>query len=343
MVWAKFDVLMWWRQGRDFPPLITTDPTTESSTTAGILPEAQILFGGNRVGTDMQGGGRIDWGFYWDPRQCFGIGMRTFGTGKDAYVYNVNSNNEPVLAIPFRDLSAGANDALLVAYPGLRNGEINVSGNSSLISNDVYGRILLCRDCITRLDFITGWQYARVVDDIQLNTSSTVTETGGNIPVGTVSTTIDSFRAHNEFNGAILGLEWQRYCGVWTMNVLTRMSIGNMHETIFIDGSSRIAVPGQTPINNTGGVLTAASNIGRQTRDEFTAITELGFNLSYRFAPCTELRIGYSFLYWNDILSAGSAIDPTIGTAGGTTRPQFEFKHSDYWVQGINLGLTREF
>src|SRR5262245_54638831 len=45
LVWAKFDVLLWWRQGRDFPPLVTTDPISESSTTAGILPDASILFG----------------------------------------------------------------------------------------------------------------------------------------------------------------------------------------------------------------------------------------------------------------------------------------------------------
>jgi hypothetical protein len=90
-------------------------------------------------------------------------------------------------------------------------------------------------------------------------------------------------------------------------------------------------------------VLTAASNIGSRSRDEFTAITEIGVNLAYRFAPCTQLRVGYSFLYWNDILSAGSGIDSTLGTAGGTTRPEFRFRHSDYWVQGINLGITREF
>ena len=26
--WAKFDVLLWWREGRDLPPLVTTDPAS---------------------------------------------------------------------------------------------------------------------------------------------------------------------------------------------------------------------------------------------------------------------------------------------------------------------------
>jgi hypothetical protein len=248
-----------------------------------------------------------------------------------------------VLAIPFRDIAAGANDALLVAYPGLRSGEINVAGTGSVLSNDVYGRFLLCRDSITRLDFLTGWNYSRIADQIQINSSSTVTEIGGNIPVGTVSTTVDQFLVTNNFNGAILGLEWQRDCGVWQSRVLARMSIGNMHETVEINGSSRIAVPGQAPVTNTGGVFTANSNIGRRSRDEFTAITEVGYTLAYRFAPCTQLSVGYTFIYFSDVVTAGSAIDPTVGTAGGNTRPQFTFRHGDYWVQGINLGLTREF
>lgn len=343
LVWARFDVLLWWRQGRDYPALITTDPTTESSTTAGILPDAQILFGDSRVASTMRAGGRVDFGFFVDPRQCAGYGLRFYGLGQDDSNFRVASSDEPVLAIPFRDIAAGANDALLVAYPGLRSGEISVSGTSSVLGNDVYGRYLLCRDNICRLDFLTGWHYARVADQVQMNSSSTVTEIGGNIPVGTVSSTVDSFKAYNTFNGAILGLEWQRDCGVWQSRVLGRMSLGNMHEVVEISGSSSVTVPNQTPVTSNGGVLTAGSNIGRRSRDEFTAITEVGYTLAYRFAPCTQLTVGYSFIYFSDIVTAGSAIDPTIGTAGGTARPEFRFRHSDFWVQGINLGLTKQF
>src|SRR5438034_6941449 len=120
------------------------------------------------------------------------------------------------------------------------------------------------------------------------------------------------------------------------------MSLGNMHETLIINGESRA---NGTVVTNptTGGVFTRPSNIGRSSRDEFTAITELGYNLGYRFSPCTQLNIGYTFMYWSDILQAGTGIDPFIGTANGTTRPQPIFRHSDFWVQGLNLGITREF
>jgi Putative beta barrel porin-7 (BBP7) len=343
LVWARFEVLLWWRQGRDFPPIITTDPTTESSTTAGVLPDAQILFGNDRVGSTMQAGGRADFGFFTSPMQCFGIGDRVWGLGKDALNFHVSSNNVPVLAIPFRDFTSGNNDALLVAFPGLRSGSITVSGASSVFGNDVYGRFLLCRDCNCRLDFITGWNYTRVADEIRIGSRSTVTETGGNLPTGTVTTVVDQFEARNDFNGGILGLQWQRDCGCWTTQLLTRISIGNMHETMIINGSTRVAVPGQDPQTTRGGLFTADSNIGRFSRDEFTAITEIGYNISYRFAPCTQLTVGYSFIYWNDIATPGKSIDTAVGTSGGQTRPQFAFRHSDFWVQGLNLGLTKQF
>ena len=340
IVWARFEVLLWWRQGRDLPPLVTTDPTTESSTTAGILPDAQILFGGGRVGTNMQAGGRADIGFFTDPRQCVGFGDRFFGLGKDASNFHVSSNNVPVLAVPFVDFSTGNNDAVLIAFPGLRFGSINVSSSSNIIGNDVYARFLLCRDCNHRLDFITGWNYTRVADEVQIRTRSTVIS-DPTIAAGTVLATLDQFKARNDFNGGILGLLWQRNCGCWTTQVLTRMSLGNMHETSIINGSGTATLNGNT--QPTDAIFTRPSNIGERSRDEFTAITELGFNLGYRFSPCTQLTVGYTFIYWNDILQAGTGIDTRIGTSGGATHPQFAFRHSDFWVQGLNLGLTREF
>jgi hypothetical protein len=343
LVWARFEVLLWWRQGQSVPPLVTTDPTTEAATTAGILPDAAILFGNGRIGSGIQGGGRIDVGTWLNPNQCVGIGDRVFGIGKDASTFTANSANTPVLAIPFVNFATGANDALLIAYPGLRSGEINVALNSSLISNDVYAKFLLCRDWCHRLDFITGWNYTRVDEDAELRTVSTVTEVGGTIPTGTVRHTLDQWTATNDFNGAIFGLQWQRNCGCWTTTAMARMSIGNMHETMVINGSSTIRVPGQGATTTTGGALTAASNVGQFNRNEFTAITEVGLNLGYRFAPCTQFLFGYSFLYINDIASAGSAIDTSIGTNAGVTRPQFGFRHSDFWAQGINLGVMQDF
>jgi len=177
---------------------------------------------------------------------------------------------------------------------------------------------------------------------VAIRSRSTLTAASGNLPIGTVFNTFDQFTAHNSFNGGILGLQWQRNCGCWSTRLLTRVSLGNMHETVSANGDSRVNGTAITTPTS-GGVFTRPSNIGSTSRDEFTAISELGFNLGYRFSPCTQLTVGYTLIYWNDIVQAGGAIDPFIGTANGTTRPSLAFRHSDFWVQGLNLGLTREF
>jgi hypothetical protein len=345
MVWLRIEALMWWRQGRNFPSLVTTDPTTESSTTAGALPDAQTIFGGSRVAANMQGGGRIDWGFFINPMQTIGFGDRVYGVGKDNSNFSVASNNIPVLAIPFHDFDTGVNDALLVAYPGLRTGNINITSTSSFFGNDVYGRFLLCRDCNTRIDFITGWNYTRLADNLGIQSVQTVTETGGNIPQGTVTTIVDQFQSQNLFNGGILGLQWNKYCGVWTWQTMGRVSLGNMHESLNINGSTTVVAPPPTGGTNTtaGGLFTAGSNTGHHERDEFTAIWELGLNLNYRFRPCTQLNIGYSLIYINDVLLPANNIDTSIGTTGSVTHPIALFNHSSYWIQGLNLGISQDF
>jgi hypothetical protein len=244
-----------------------------------------------------------------------------------------------VLAIPFFNVDDDANDALLIAYPGLRSGSINISGTSEVLGNDIYARFLLCRDCDSRIDFITGWHYSRMNDGVEIRSESTVTEVGGNIPLGTRTNVLDQFDARNRFHGGILGLEWVRDCGCWTTRALARMSIGNMNEQVIINGRTAFTAPGEDPDVTQGGLFTADSNIGTFERDEFTAITEIGLTLAYRWGPCTQLSVGYSFIYWNDVVTAADHIDTRVGDDS----PQFAFQHSDYWVQGINLGLVREF
>jgi hypothetical protein len=337
--WCKLDVLLWWREGRDLPPLVTTDdPTIEDSTTAGILPDATILFGGGREVSQMQVGGRVDLGFWLDPQECMGLGNRFFGLGRDSMRFRIDSLDNPVLAIPFND--AGTPESLLVAFPGISSGSIDVQGTSEVLGNDLYLRCLICRDCDSRLDFVTGWHFSRINDDLRIRSRSTITETGGDIPFGTQSDVLDRFDTRNEFHGAILGLVHEYECRCWSWTTLARMSLGNMNQQVIIDGQTTIAVPDEDPEITAGGLFTNPdTNIGTASRDEFTAVTEVGLTLAYHWGDCTKLSVGYSFIYWSDVLRPGDHIDPNIGDG----QPAFRFNRGDYWVQGVNLGLVREF
>jgi hypothetical protein len=118
------------------------------------------------------------------------------------------------------------------------------------------------------------------------------------------------------------------------------MSLGNMNQQVIIDGQTTIAVPDEDPEITAGGLFTNPdTNIGTFSRDEFTAVTEVGLTLAYHWGDCTKLSVGYSFIYWSDVLRPGDHIDPNIGDG----QPAFRFNRGDYWVQGVNLGLVREF
>ena len=66
--------------------------------------------------------------------------------------------------------------------------------------------------------------------------------------------------------------------------------------------------------------------------------------------------VGYTFLYTNNVLRPGNQINRTINTSQdtaytedpaaklqGPAQPTFKFNSSDFWAQGINVGLAFRF
>ena len=343
MMWTRFELLLWWHKGRDLPPLVTTDPLGEASTTAGILPDAKVLIGDDEEESELAAGGRFDIGYWLDPGHCFGVGDRFFALGDEELRLSADSTDNPVLAIPFFDARDDGNNALLVAFPGLRSGQINVRGDTSVLGNDVYARMLVCQGSDSRLDFVTGYHYSRINDDLRIRSRSTIAEVGGSIPFGTRTRVSDEFETSNSFHGAILGFLYECQCDCWTMQGLARVSLGNMYETARIDGSTRLAAPGLPRQSTRGGLFTSGDSRGSFSRNEFTTVSEVGFTLGYRWNPCTQLSLGYSFIHWNDVLRASDQIDTRVGAATGDDRSPFRLTGTDFWVQGINIGLVREF
>jgi hypothetical protein len=342
MVWARFEALLWWQEGRNLPPLVTTDPATEPFATAGILPDATILFGGGTEEGDMSAGGRFDICTWFDPSQCYGIGWRFFGIGSDGLGFRSTSVDNPVLAIPFETLNPVANDALVISYPGLREGEINFTANSEILGNDVYGRFLLCRGGICRIDFITGYHFSRVNDAILMRSRFTDVDPQS-VDFGSVTTVVDQFAGANEFHGGILGFIWERDCGCWNTQLLARTALGGMRERMRINGSFTFDTLAAPPVTTPGGLFTAPTNLGTFEQTEFAAVTEFGATAAYRIGRCTQITLGYTFILWSSVQRPSEAIDPVIDLGNNPTRPAFNFNTTSYWVQGLNVGMEFKF
>lgn len=338
--WMKADLMLGWRKGRGYPPLVTTDPANEDSTTAGVLPNATILYDGDSENTQMQAGLNLDFGTYLNDCQSIGLGGRYFFFGEDDGNFARNSGQNAILAVPFFSVDLGANSALLLAHPDVagdvRSGSVDIRASNQIHGFDAYARFLYTRTACGRIDFITGWHTSSVNDNFQLTMQTDFNQLNNDVVL------VDQFNTQNQFNGLILGVMTEHQVCCYTLRGKARVSVGNMHQSVFVNGST--AVNGVVDVNQPGGLFTAESNIGNYTQDQFAAVTEAGLSLGWHISPRTQLTLGYNLMYWSNIVRPGEQIDTVVDDLNvPPTSPTFQFNTTSFWVQSLTIGLNCEF
>ncbi|MDH3717662.1 MAG: BBP7 family outer membrane beta-barrel protein [Planctomycetota bacterium] len=362
--WVRGEYLLWWTKGMDTPPLVTTSPLGTDRADAGVLgePDTHVLFGGNSLFKEERSGGRIRFGMWLDCCNTCGIEGEYFGL-EDANERFLGSSQGgvPILARPFFNPLIGAEDAELVGFPDVIEGDVGVEAESSLNSAGVRWRCNLCcseRECAPpchmpncnlcyvpsgtiRLDFLLGYRFMR------LDESILIFEDLNAFPIDTQFELFDSFDTETEFHGVELGFIYEYHRCRWSLELLAKIALGNNHQEVTIDGGTRITAGG---ISDTfqGGLLAQRTNIGHFERDKFGVIPEIGVTLGYRVNDCLKLTFGYSFIYWSKVVRPGEQIDPVVNPNllppevvpfSGPLRPAFAFNDSDYWAQGLSWGL----
>jgi hypothetical protein len=122
-----------------------------------------------------------------------------------------------------------------------------------------------------------------------------------------------------------------------------------MHETVLVNGSTTVIEPALAPFTSPGGLLAQGTNSGVRSRNRLAFIPEINVNLGYRVNDQLSLTMGYSFLYFSDVVVAGGQIDRTVnlsqnpGPIVGPVSPAPLFNTTDYWVQGLSLGMDYHF
>ncbi|MFM7845071.1 MAG: BBP7 family outer membrane beta-barrel protein [Planctomycetota bacterium] len=333
------EYLIWWRKGQTAPPLVTTAPTTTSSSDAGVLglPGTTVLYGPEAVGGQAQAGGRLSFGRWLDDCQDRAVGVRAFFLGRGDATFRASNTDFPVLARPFLDVTPGLpadQNALLVAYPGDFTGNIQVTSQSDVLGGDVYLRQMFHQSELSRVDFVMGYQFSRVDQSLEITNQS-------NDGSATLSVR-DFFSTKNEFHGGSLGFMFNFERRRWHLDVLAKVGLGSMHESVTIAGQ-------QSPNGGQGGLLARVpSNVGTFTRNEFAAVPEVSLTWSWRIRGNWEMSLGYSFLYWSTMMPTSGVIDPQLAVNlsdpfTGALRPNFAFRTQEYWVQGASIGLSCKF
>jgi len=350
-IWGGVEYLYWWNKDRSVPVMATTsDPGTPFSQ-AGVLglSSTSVLFGGGDYDDDPESGVRGTLGLWLNPEQTLGVYGRMFQVGPEDIGFNGSSTGDPILARPFYDVDLNRENSLVAAYPGLTEGGVNIRTSNEIRGYELMLRKLLFYGYANRLDVVGGYHATSIDDRVHAQHELTSLDPGGRVPVGTEINTRDWFDAENNFHGGTIGLMAQGYDGKLTWNLLTKASFGNNNQVVSIRGDSTTSIPGAGETTFNQGLLGLDTNNGVYENDEFTIVPELDLSLSYNLFNNLSVSVGYSIIYWTDVVLAGGAVDTVInptqidGPLIGTPAPTYEIHDQSFWVQGLTFGLNGRF
>lgn len=360
--WVSYEYLNWYQDALELPALVTTSiDSSVSRSQAGVLssPMTSVLYGNEGLLGPSIDGGRLRFGVWLDRCHTWGIGAEFFGMSTQTDEFSAASDGLPILARPFFNTLTGLEDAELVAYPDVVSGSLNIQVESSFEGAGFQIRNLRrteegCREwwfcgCpehfCCRSELLYGYRFLQLSEGVTIQ-ESLVSQDQSN--PGTFDIT-DRFRTRNQFNGVDLGWSVKTTRGHWTMDGAIRLAIGNTRQTVSISGVSQISDPSSIPTDQThdSGFLALDSNSGEYSQNEFSIVPEFGVNLGYQMTDHLRFLVGYTGIYWSNVVRPGHHIDrdvnpnllPPVGTSvAGTNRPRFAFDTTDYWIQGISLG-----
>lgn len=257
----------------------------------------------------------------------------------------------PNLLVPFVDVTLPGESASNLSLAGSYAGRAREEFSNNLLGADLNGTMRLAMGTGWQVDGLGGFRYLRLHETYRFSTDSP------NIPPNRadVFLTDDNFEATNNFFGAQVGLRARGDWGRFFASGAAKVAVGAMVQTVDIGG-----VLVTNDFNNFGppvtypasGYFALPTNFGRRTRSVLAVVPEAGLNIGYRITPWMSVVAGYTFLYANDVVRAPQQINRNINPAAFNippavppppVEPAFRFKSSDFWAQGLNLGLAFRF
>jgi hypothetical protein len=355
VIYGRAEYLLWWLSGSDTPPLVTTSPQGTPAAQAGVLgqPGTAVLFGGQGLNTDPRSGGRVTLGGWFN--QATGLEGEYFMLADSNQSFGIASSGNPIIARPFFNVPTNTEASQVLAITGAPiNGSISVFSTSSFQGASIYMLRNLLNEAtapnrVHRLDFQIGFSYLNLRERLTI-VDSFVFHPETNAANFTLAR-FDEFKTTNIFNGLDLGVQGEHRLRRFSINTTGRVGLGSMSETVFIDGSSTLALNNGTPPKTfPGGFLALPTNMGNYHRNVFAVVPRLGIKLGYNVLTNLKLHVGYDLIYTNTVVRPGNQIDFGLNTSQalgnplvGPARPAPFFNSSDLFVQGLDAGAELRF
>jgi hypothetical protein len=340
-LWGSAECLLWWLKSGRVPPLVTAGGNGVPGS-----PGTRILVDSLDFVDDFRQGGRFTLGYHFETAPSLGVEANYFFLSDRQGDQHFSSGGDPVLGRPYLDTATGRPAATLISAPGVAAGSVAIGARTSLWgaeANLTAG--LICSDRF-HLAALGGFRFLRLQDQLRIGEQF---QFKGN-QVGLQ----DEFRTVNNFYGGQVGLEAGVRFGRLTIDFRGKLALGQMQQVAHVNGATDVLTPNGSTILFQGGLLALRSNIGRHERDELAFIPEVGLNVGWQLTRHWKVLAGYSLLWVSTVARAGAQIDPVVNTTQfpilsgngplvGPARPAFSFAGSDFWAQGLNLGLELRF
>jgi hypothetical protein len=192
--------------------------------------------------------------------------------------------------------------------------------------------------------------------------------------------TDDEFHGRNEFFGGQVGLRTEYFCNHFFLAASTKVAVGETYEVLDVVGISTLVpppvtvpapprppvLPGGTPAvgrphlrrppprTAAGGLYALPTNSGHFTNPEFGLAPEGQLQAGILLTRWMRVSAGYDLLYWSRVFRPGEQVDLTVSRQQVPTDPNYKAgaaapsprplaNPSDFWAQGLTLGLEFNF
>ena len=344
---ASAEYLLWWmKDSPASPPLLSTGTLGD--------PDFSVVFGGRDYDTGAQPGGRFTIGYRLNRDWALeASGFFLSSTAVTRTVVSTGALGSARLVIPFFRVDDNREGRLTMASPGEFQGDVRESLGNSLHGAELNVTRRIAGADRWRLDALAGVRYLRLRETLSLAGSSVA------LDVPDVFEVTDVFETTNRFYGAQAGIKAEYGHDRWFAQVTAKVALGVMRQSLDVDGTlltndfNDLASP-QTFV---GGVFAQPSNIGHYGRDRFAVVPEFGAKVGYRLTPWASLFVGYTFLYASAVARPGNQIDRGVNTTqgmafqtpqtpapsltlAGPARPAARIRDTDFWAQGLSVGVS---
>jgi len=331
--WYDFDTLLFWSKGHQLPSLAI-------GTRAG---NSQVLLGCPQPSL-FDAGGQFKYGFTNENARAFGFeASYLFFNARKQYdpISRGISSHWDELARPAMNSDLGIGERIIFGSPNMV-GNLDAILSTRVRSWEALGLWNFAQGLRFRIAGEAGYRYFNLSESVQLD-QVTITTSSASFPQTILAT--DRYDTNTSFHGGQLGLraEWEE--GPFSVEFNGKIAIGASVETATLRGQSVFIphLPWYAPSASDSGVFITPSNRNRTDRNALAWLPEAGLKLKYRSGERMLFTMGYRFIYLSDVVRPGDQmwngqpLDDRFRYADD--RPHIPLIRSDFWLQGLTLGL----